>query len=187
MNFSSIGAADLALRAGSAVEAFEEVLARNIEDVVGDLRLVDLHVMMLYVTGQLHGNLNDIVASSTELFFKSGTLTYARWSDIDVGWDSVPRVVLNMEFIHGPASVFFKLVLEDRFAGIEISEFLLNDNTSKALFDTSEFARVLLSARLKPLPLRCRLAPLVGRQSPTAKLDKRTHQASCRKDLPSRS
>ncbi|MGO4573385.1 hypothetical protein [Microvirga sp. 2TAF3] len=134
------------------VRAYEEVLACNIKDVVGDLCLADADIIMAYVTKKLHGNMNEIVASSTELFFKDKTLTYTHSADVDTQWGPTPGVILNMAFAYGPVNVLFKLVLGDKYAGVQIEEMTLTDCSVKGLFDAIEFGRVLKSARLKPLP-----------------------------------
>lgn len=136
------------------IRVCERILACSLRDVIGDLCLADADIIKSYVAKQLHGNMNEIVTSSTELFFKNDTLTYARAADFNVGWTTAPNVVLDMEFAHGPVSVFFKLVLGDKYAAVEIVQLVLSEHSAEDLFDAAAFALVLASARLQPLSRR---------------------------------
>ncbi|WP_243374146.1 hypothetical protein [Microvirga solisilvae] len=139
------------------VNAFEEVLACNIKDVIAEFCLTDSDVIRSYVNNQLHGNMSEIVSSSTELFFKDDTLSYARASDISTALGDPPCVVLDMEFAHDTVSVSFKLILGEFSVGVHINRVFLSDDFESA-FDPHSFARIVTSARLTPLPSRFRSA-----------------------------
>jgi hypothetical protein len=139
---------------GSDFKTFEKILACNIKDVIGDLCLADADIIMSYIKNQLHGNMNEIVTSSTELYFKEQTLSYGHAADINFEWGHPASIVLNMEFAHGPLSVMFKLVLGSEDIGIHIVNLALADGQSQSLFGAVEFAQVLRSARRVPVPPR---------------------------------
>lgn len=137
------------------VNAFEEVLACNIKDVIADFCLTDADILRSYVNKQLHGNMNEIVSSSAELFFKGHTLSYARAADISTALGDPPCIVLDMEFAHDTVSVFFKLILGEFSVGVHINHVALSEDTDSD-FDPHSFARIVTSARLTPLPSRFR-------------------------------
>lgn len=139
----------------SDLNAFEEVLACNIKDVVAEFCLTDADIIMFYASNQLHGNMDEIFSSSTELFFKGDTLSYAHAADISTAWGHPPCIVLDMEFAHDTVSVFFKLVLGECSVGIHINKVVLSESLN-TIFDPHYFARILTSARLIPLPSRFR-------------------------------
>lgn len=139
----------------STVTALEEVLACNIKDVVADFCLVDADIIRSYVSNQQHGNVNEIVASSTELFFKGHTLSYARAADISSALGHPPCVVLDMEFTHDTVNVGFKLVLGEYSVGVHINRLYLSEKPETD-FDAHSFAEIITSARLRPLPSRFR-------------------------------
>ncbi|WP_230533121.1 hypothetical protein [Microvirga roseola] len=136
------------------VYVFEEILACNIKDVVGDLCLADAEIIMSYVTNQLHGNMDEIVTSSVELYFKDRTLSYARAAGVTFELGVPASIVLNMEFAHGPVSVLFELVLGSRDIGVHINKVLLIEGVPEGQFGAVEFAQILRSARRTPLPDR---------------------------------
>lgn len=137
------------------VNAYEEVLACNIKDVIADFCLTDADIIRFYASKQLHGNMSEIVSSSAELFFKGDTLFYARAADISTGLGHPPCVVLDMEFVHDTVNVYFKLVLGEFSVGVHINRLLLSENPESD-FDPRSFAKIITSARLRPLPPRFR-------------------------------
>lgn len=137
------------------VNAFEEVLACNIKDVIADFCLIDADVLRSYVNNQLHGNMSEVVSSSAELFFKGRTLSYARAADISTALGDPPCIVLDMEFTHDPVNVSFKLVLGEFSVGVHINRVTLSDEADDDL-DPHGFARIVTSARRTPLPSRFR-------------------------------
>ncbi|MEZ0169651.1 hypothetical protein [Microvirga sp. TS319] len=137
------------------VNAFEEVLACNIKDVIADFCLVDAEIIQSYVSNELHGNMDEIVSSCAELFFKGHTLSYARSAAISTALGQPPCVVLDMEFAHDVVSVDFKLILGEFSVGVHINRVLLEE-LPEADFDPHFFAKIVTSARLRPLPPRFR-------------------------------
>jgi hypothetical protein len=137
------------------VAAFEEVLACNIKDVVADFCLADADIIRFYASNQLHGNMDEMVMSSAELYFKGETLSYAYAADLSLAWGHPPRVVLDMEFAHDAVSVSFKLDLGEHDVGVHISQVHLTPGSNKD-FCPRSFAEVLSSARLRPLPTHFR-------------------------------
>lgn len=137
------------------VNAFEEVLACNIKDVIADFCLTDADIIRSFVSRQLHGNVDEIVSSSAELFFKGRTLSYARAADISTSLGHPPSVILDMEFSHDTVSVCFKLILGECTVGVHINRLSLSE-CPESRFDPQSFAKVLTSARLRPLPARFR-------------------------------
>lgn len=137
------------------VNAFEEILACNIKDVIADFCLTDADIIRSYVSKQLHGNMNEILSSSAELFFKGDTLSYARVADISTALGHPPCVVLDMEFTHDTVNVYFKLVLGEFSVGVHINRLLLSESPEND-FDPRSFAKIITSARLRPLPPKFR-------------------------------
>ena len=74
----SLRSVDMAspLREHWDIQAFEEVLACNIKDVIAEFCLTDADIIRFYADNRLHGNMDDIMMSSAELFFKGETLSY---------------------------------------------------------------------------------------------------------------
>jgi hypothetical protein len=136
------------------IQAFEEVLACNIKDVIADFCLADAEIIRFYADNQLHGNMDEMVTSSAELYFKGETLSYGYVAHVSTGKEDSSCVVLNMEFVHDSVTVFFQLIFGNYYIGVKISEVLLDATFRKADFSPSSFERILSSARLRPLPSR---------------------------------
>jgi hypothetical protein len=134
------------------IQAFEEVLACNIKDVIADFILTDAEIIRFYADNQLHGNMDEMVTSSAELYFKGETLSYGHVAHVSAGRED--SIVLDMEFVHDSVTVFFQLIFGNYYIGVKISEVLLDATSRKGEFNPSSFERIISSARLRPLPPR---------------------------------
>jgi hypothetical protein len=135
-------------------DPFEEAIADNIKDVVAELCLADMSILISYIDKELHPNIEDLINSSAELFFKEGTLHYGHAASVTFEWGQSPTVTLDMEFIHNSVSVFFKLVLNGLFFGVAVQRILLNERSDDLETDIRRFAATLSDARIVPLPAR---------------------------------
>jgi hypothetical protein len=136
------------------IQAFEEILACNIKDVIADFCLADADIIRFYADNQLHGNMDEMLTSSAELFFKGETLSYGHVAHVSTGRDDHSCVVLDMEFVHDAVTVFFQLIFGDYYIGVKISKVLLDPAFKRSEFNLSSFAHMVSSARLRPLPPR---------------------------------
>jgi hypothetical protein len=108
--------------------AAEKIIAQNIVDVATELRLADVSDLMLFIRCDQTANIEDIVNSSTELYFRNGTLKYALAAGCSVRWDSSPTILLDMEFRHAAVSVFFRLVLSQSRAAVEVIDIFFDES-----------------------------------------------------------
>jgi len=136
------------------IQAFEEVLACNIKDVIADFCLTDVDIIKFYADNQLHGNMDEMLTSSAELFFKGETLSYGHVAHVSTGRDDHSCIVLDMEFMHDAVTVLFQLIFGDYDIGVRISTVLVDPDFHRSGFNLSSFARILSSARLRPVPPR---------------------------------
>ena len=127
------------------IAAAEEIFANALRDFIGELCLVDGGVLIGWIRGQHHGNIADVVASSAELFFKESVLTYADGADVCLDFGRSMQVVLDMEFSAQPLTVFFKLVLDEMFAGVAIQRIVAENAAALSL---DGFADALSQARV---------------------------------------
>ena len=134
--------------------AHEEMIANAMVDVATELRLADPSELILMIRGEQAANIADLVNSSSELFFKSGTLRYALSAGCDVQWDTTPVVRLDMEFHYAAVSAFFKLTIGRKRAGVDVVEVLVDgeDDLDDAIKD-ERLRRAVAAARLPPRKL----------------------------------
>jgi hypothetical protein len=126
----------------------EQIIADALVDFASELRLTDAGELMSMIQNDHAANLADLVNSSTELFFKSGTLRYALSASFKAPWDATPTVEIDMEFRYAAVCAFFRLIIGQRRAGVEILDILFEerglDDSAKAerLADALETARL---------------------------------------------
>jgi hypothetical protein len=109
------------------VRDLEKIIAEAIVEVATELRLADVSDLMLFIRSDQTANIEDLVNSSTELYFRNGTLKYALVAGCSVRWDALPTIMLDMEFRHAAVSVFFRLVLSQSRAAVEIIDIFFDE------------------------------------------------------------
>ncbi len=126
----------------------EQIIADALVGFASELRLTDVAELMSMIQNDHAANLADLVNSSTELFFKSGTLRYALSACFKAPWDATPTVEIAMDFRHAAVCAFFRITIGQRRAGVEIQDILFEerglDDFAKAerLYEAFEAARL---------------------------------------------
>ena len=126
----------------------ERIVANALVEVASELRLTDAAELVAMIRNDHAANIADLVNSSTELFFKSGTLRYALSASYSAPWDRTPVVALDMEFRHAMVSAFFRLTIGQRRAGVEITDILFDEHGLDDWTKADRLSAALDSARL---------------------------------------
>jgi hypothetical protein len=136
----------------------EKALASALMDVASDLRLVGAADFIAFVrTGQL-ANIGNIVTSSTELYFRPGTLRFGRSCEADLTWDGPPHVSLALEFCHDGVMAFFRLILAANHACVEMDGLRISPEVSSHEAETERLVAALAAARLRSRQIHSNLA-----------------------------
>lgn len=141
----------------------ERTLAHSLDRVAGELRLFDPQDYAAFIRLEMFGNVANLVNSSTEMHFKPGTLKFGMSGDVDLAWGKPPRVLLDMEFAHQDVSAYFRLILEDAEAAVEITYLSFAGKGGEPGRNTLRLADALADARL-PQRRLSRLAELADAQ-----------------------
>jgi len=126
----------------------DQIIADALIDVASELRLTDATELMSMIRNDHAANIGDLVNSSTELFFKSGTLRYALSASFKAPWDATPTVEIDMEFRHATVCAFFRLKIGQRRAGVEIIDILFEEPGLDDFAKSERLAAALENARL---------------------------------------
>jgi hypothetical protein len=130
--------------------AREQIIADALVDVASELRLTDAAELILMIQNDHAANIADLVNSSTELFFKNGTLRYALSANFKAPWDATPIVEIDMEFRYATVCAFFRLKIGQRHAGVEIIDILFDEQELDDFAKAERLFAALESARLGP-------------------------------------
>jgi hypothetical protein len=125
-----------------------KALADGLKEVAAELRLIDLADFVTFIHREQFANIQDLVNSSVELFFKHGTLTYGAMAAFDLEWDRPPTVTLGMEFHYKSVTILFDLMLQTYDAGVEIRAMTFDQTFSSAEEETKVLIEALAAARL---------------------------------------
>jgi hypothetical protein len=126
----------------------EQIIADALVGVASELRLTDAAELMSMIRNDHAANIADLVNSSTELFFKSGTLRYALSARFKAPWDATPTVEIDMEFRHAAVCAFFRLKIGERRAGVEIIDILFDEPGLDDFAKAERLSTALENARL---------------------------------------
>jgi len=126
----------------------EQIIADALVGVASELRLTDAGALISMIHNDEAANIADLVNSSTELFFKGGTLRYALSARFKAAWDATPTVEIDMEFRHAAVCAFFRLKIGQRRAGVEIIDILFDEQGLDDCARAGRLVAALESARL---------------------------------------
>jgi hypothetical protein len=126
----------------------EQIIANALVGFASELRLTDAAELMSMIQNDQAANLADLVNSSTELFFKSGTMRYALSASFKASWDATPTVEIDMEFRHAAVCAFFRLTIGQRRAGVEIRDILFEEQGLDEFAKAERLSCALETARL---------------------------------------
>lgn len=101
-------------------EFLASALAAAFEAVAAELRLIDAADFIAYIHQEKFANIQDLVSSSVEIFFRPGTLTFGWGARYDLDWNIPPTITLDMEFRHHSVWLVFKLVLRSLVTDVRV-------------------------------------------------------------------
>ena len=98
----------------------ERTLGAALRDFASELRLADAADFAAFIRLGHMPNLQSLVQSSAELYFKPGTLELAEPGELDLDWSRPPLITLPMKFRDAGVRVYFRLRLAAAFAAVEV-------------------------------------------------------------------
>ncbi|HEY4848868.1 MAG TPA: hypothetical protein VIH87_14060 [Methylocella sp.] len=132
------------------VELPANALGTVFEPVAAELRLVDVADYIAYIRDQKFANIQDIVNSSVELFFKPGTLSFGWAAEFELDWNSLPVITLDMEFRHRSVWLVFKLILRALQTNVTVEYLSLGKTSGDPRQDMAALIETIADARLSP-------------------------------------
>jgi hypothetical protein len=129
------------------------VIAEGIRDVAAELRLVNLADFVSFIHHEEFGNIQDLVNSSIELYFKHGTLTYGCAAEYELEWDLSPTVYIDLDFLHRDVSAKFNLALKAQWASISLRSISFGADVTGRDMEILRLAAAFADARLPTVQL----------------------------------
>jgi len=129
--------------------AREIIVAQAIQEVVSELRMVDVADYIAFIRLERYANLADIVESAAELYFLPGTLRFGHGGDINVDWSVEPAITLDMELRPRGATVYFSLCLAALKASVEVRYVAFDEPSADPIDNTRHLAAALEQSRIR--------------------------------------
>ena len=99
----------------------EILVAEAIREFVSELRMVEVCDYIAFLRMGHLANLADLVDSAAERFFMPGALKLGHGGDVQLDWDSEPRIKLDLELRPRGATVYFTLTLAAHTAAVDVN------------------------------------------------------------------
>ncbi|MDX8465322.1 hypothetical protein RFM26_06455 [Mesorhizobium sp. VK23B] len=99
----------------------EQIVASAIQDVVGELRLIEVADYIAFIRLEHFACLSDLVDSAAELYFQPGTLRLGHGGEAHVDWMGHPRIVLDLELRPRGVTVYFQLTLTGQGTSVVVN------------------------------------------------------------------
>ena len=135
-------------------EGHNELLANALrvalEPVAAELRLVDAGDFIAYIHDEKFANIQDIVNSSAELFFRRGAVAFGWGGEYELDWNGSPAITLDMEFRRASLWLVFKLVLRAQQTDVKIVYFTSGGSPNDSMGDVAALIEAIAETRLAP-------------------------------------
>lgn len=126
----------------------QEAIVAAFADFVEDLKLVDAVDFISYIRLDQHGNLEELVNSSAELFFKEGSLRYSMAAESFLEWDTPPVVSIDLEFFNKGVWIYFTIVLAFPDNSVNVTYVEIPEAQSDKTRETEMLVEALKDARI---------------------------------------
>lgn len=127
----------------------QEAIAGALAEFIEDLKLVDVVDFVAYIRTDQHGNIEELVKTSAELFFKDGSLRYSMAAQAEVEWDETPKISLDLEFFNKGVWIYFTAVLAWPDNAVNVSYVEIPDAGGDRAKETEMLLDALKDARLR--------------------------------------
>lgn len=127
----------------------EIIVANAIQEVVSELRLVDVADYIAFIRLEHFASIADIVDSAAELYFMPRSLRLGHGGEARVGWTEPPQIALDLELRPAGATVYFTLTLCALHASVEVDYVAFDHPDDDAERNTAFLAAALEGARIR--------------------------------------
>lgn len=128
--------------------ACEAMLADGLKEFLSELAMVNGGVMVSFICNHHHGNLDDIIGSSTEHRIKPGRLFYGSEAQVDFDWGEAPLVSLAMELRDDRLTAFFNVIFGGDHMAIDLNAIHFADGSGNPRDNLRLFAAAVADARV---------------------------------------
>lgn len=127
----------------------ELIVAKAIEQVVDELRLIDVADYIAFIRLEHFACLSDLVDSAVELYFLPGTLRLGHGGEAHVDWSGSPRIVLDLELRPPGVTVYFQLTLSEERSSVAVNYVSFEKPGEDPEHNTALLETVIAEARIR--------------------------------------
>lgn len=129
----------------------EALLKAAMTVIANELKMADPADLVAYLRLEQFANLNDLLRSSTELYFKTDTVRFGYGGECLIEWGKPPLVSLDMEFVDEAVNAQFQLVVGAEECTVVLDRIVFTEARDDVEVNTAILRNALESCKL---PLR---------------------------------
>jgi hypothetical protein len=127
----------------------EIIVANAIQQVVSELRLIDVADYIAFIRLEHFGSIADIVDTAAERYFLPGALRLGHGGEAHVCWKGDPRIVLDLELRPRGATVYFQLGLMADHASVDVNYVSFEAPSDDPEENTAFLEKALAESRIR--------------------------------------
>lgn len=127
----------------------EIIVAEAIQELVSELRLVDVADYIAFIRLEHFGCIADIVDSAAELYYMPKTFRLGHGGEAHVTWTDVPRIELDLELRTRGVTVYFTLSLAADTASVEVNYVAFEKPDADPECNTAFLAEAIEASRIR--------------------------------------
>jgi hypothetical protein len=127
----------------------EIIVAEAIQELVSELRLVDVADYIAFIRLEHFGCIADIVDSAAELYYMPKTFRLGHGGEAHVTWTDVPRIELDLELRTRGVTVYFTLSLAADTASVEVNYVAFEKPDADPERNTAFLAEAIEASRIR--------------------------------------
>ncbi|GAA0770956.1 hypothetical protein E1180_11950 [Roseibium denhamense] len=127
----------------------QEAIAGALLEFIEDLKLIDVVDLIAYIRTDQHGNIEELIKTSAELYFKEGSLRYSMAAKAEVEWEETPKISLDLEFLHKGVWIYFTVVLAWPDNAVNVSYVEVTEAGGDKAKETELLLEAIKDARLR--------------------------------------
>ncbi|GGB53776.1 hypothetical protein GCM10011316_27260 [Roseibium aquae] len=138
-----------ALESQKCDETCRAAIVSALKQFTTEMQLIDVVDLIAFIRTDQHANIEDLIKSSAELFFKPDTLRYSMAAAVDLSWETMPAVSLDLEFFNKGVWIYFTLVLRHPDNAVNVTYIEFSGSSGAGSSGASETMSVRLIEALK--------------------------------------
>lgn len=133
---------------GEQLQECEKLLGDALARFAAEIRMIDVVNLIADIHHERYGNLEDLINSAAELYFKSDVLSFSKVGHVEIGWGRAATISICMEFNCATVCARFNLQIGTDHAGVHLDYIKTGEMDEELDCQAKHLAAAIAEARL---------------------------------------